>query len=230
MPRKPRYFLSGVPVHLVQRGHCRGPVFFESKDYAAYAYWLKESGQRYEIEIHAFVLMTNHVHLLVTPKVAENISLFMQFIGRRYVPYINHKYGKSGTLWEGRFKSSLVHAEEYFLSVMRYIELNPVRAGMISSPSEYRWSSYCHNVNAREISFISAHPVYTSLGNNKLERAECYRALFTSHIDERCLKKINDAWQTGTPLGGDRFRKHVEKQLAKKVGQARRGRPWSKGE
>jgi putative transposase len=228
MPRKPRFYLPNVPVHIVHRGHSRNPVFFEVQDYATYAYWLSESAKRYDIAIHAFVLMTNHVHLLVTPVDVQGPSNFMQYIGRRYVPYINHKYGRSGSIWEGRHKSSLVDADEYFITVMRYIELNPVRAGMVEVPGHYRWSSFCHNAGVREISFIQFHPLYHQLGASPAERSNAYQALFSSHIEQSVMKKIADAWQTGTPLGNDRFREKVEAQLSRKVGQARRGRPVKK--
>ncbi|AMO70176.1 transposase [Zhongshania aliphaticivorans] len=125
MPRKPRYYLPDVPVHIVQRGHSREPIFFEAQDYATYAYWLGEGAQKYDVAIHAFVFMTNHIHLLVTPEDGIQISRLMQFIGRRYVPYLNHKYGRSGSAWEGRYKASLVQDEAYLFTVMRYIELNP---------------------------------------------------------------------------------------------------------
>ena len=145
MPRKPRFYLPNVPVHVVQRGHSREPIFFETQDYVTYLYWIKDSAAKYDIAVHAFVLMTNHVHLLLTPKETTSISLFMQYIGRRYVPYINYKYGKSGSLWEGRYKASLVQDDKYLLRVMKYIELNPVRACMVELPGEYRWSSFCHD-------------------------------------------------------------------------------------
>jgi putative transposase len=128
MPRKPRFFLPGLPIHVVQRGHSREPVFFEDHDYAAYLDWLTEAAARYECAIHAYVLMTNHVHILVTPREAEAVSRMMQYVGRRYVPYINYTYGTSGSIWEGRYKASLIHDEQYLLTCMRYIELNPVRA------------------------------------------------------------------------------------------------------
>lgn len=114
MPRKPRFYLPGVPVHIVQWGNSRSSVFFEKQDYATYAHWVKEASEKYNIAVHAFVLMTNHIHLLVTPPKAKHVSLFMQFIGRRYVPYVNRKYAKSGSIWEGRYKASLVQEETYF--------------------------------------------------------------------------------------------------------------------
>ena len=227
MPRKPRFFIPDVPVHIVHRGHSRDPVFFEDQDYATYAHWLREGAKKYQIAIHAFVLMTNHVHLLVTPKETDSVSRFMQFVGRRYVPYVNDKYGKSGSIWEGRFKASLVQAETYLMSAMRYIELNPVRANMVESPGHYRWSSFVHNAGIREIGFIEFHPLYSALGESTSERSLAYRELFKSHLGPETLKRITEAWLSGTPLGNDYFKEKVEMTLAKKVGQTRRGRPAS---
>jgi putative transposase len=221
MPRKPRYFLPNVPVHIVQRGHSREAVFYEDQDYATYAHWLKESAKRYQLSIHAFVLMTNHVHLLVTPQQAQSVSLFMQFVGRRYVPYINFKYGRSGSIWEGRFKASLVQKAYYLLRVMRYIELNPVRANMVALSAQYRWSSFCHNVGIRTIELIHAHNIYKQLGKTQEERQTAYAELFKGYLGVDELKQIRAAWQTGTPLGSSQFIKQVERRLSTKVGQAR---------
>lgn len=225
MPRKPRFYLPGLPVHAVQRGHSREPVFYEDADYQAYLGWLREGAERYGNAIHAYVLMTNHIHILATPKDREGISRMMQYVGRRYVPYINYNYGTSGTIWEGRYKASLVQEDSYLLTCMRYIELNPVRADMVTHPREYRWSSYRANAEGREEALISAHPLYLSLGRTVVERRERYRALFKAHIDEEGLAEIRSAWQTGTPLGNAYFKSKVEAKLKTKVGQARRGRP-----
>ncbi|GAB3108655.1 transposase [Aestuariicella hydrocarbonica] len=226
MPRKRRFFIAGVPAHLVQRGHSRQPVFFESQDYATYAHWLKEAAIKYKVAVHAFVLMTNHVHLLVTPTTEAAASQLMQYIGRRYVPYINHKYGKSGTIWEGRFKASLVQDEQYLLTVMRYIELNPVRAGMAELPGHYRWSSFAHNAGLRSISFVSPHPIYMALGEGSASTAAtAYTELFRGSIATEDVNRIYESWTTGTPLGSDYFKQRVEAQLGCKVGHARRGRP-----
>lgn len=225
MPRKPRFYLSDVPVHIVQRGHSRAPVFFEEQDYATYIYWVSEAVEKYDVSVHAFVLMTNHVHLLITPSQGDQVSPFMQFIGRRYVPYINHKYGKSGSIWEGRYKASLVQEDGYLLNVMRYIEMNPVRAGMVELPGHYRWSSFCHNIGKRAISFIREHSIYQRLGADCAERRSAYLELFRGQTDVTELNNIRDAWQTGTPLGNKYFRDKVEQQLSRKVGYTRRGRP-----
>ena len=228
MPRKPRFYLPNVPVHIVQRGHSREPVFFEDSDYRAYMDWMGEAAEHYKCTIHAYVLMTNHIHILVTPKHKDSISLMMQFIGRRYVPYINHSYGTSGSIWQGRYKSSLIQDDPYLLTCMRYIELNPVRADMVNSPAQYRWSSYRANAQGKPDTLLTSHPLYTQLGRNPLKRREAYKALFKAHIDQEQHDTIQKAYQTGTPLGNDYFREKVERKLKCKVGQDRRGRP-SKG-
>lgn len=169
--------------------------------------------------------MTNHVHLLITTEWPENISLFMQFIGRRYVPFINHKYGRSGSAWEGRYKASLVQQERYFLMVMRYIELNPVRALMVALPAQYPWSSFVHNAGLRKISFINHHSTYLQLGESEHQRHIEYQRLFVGELGADDIKLIRESWQSGTPLGNSRFKEEVERTLACKVGQARRGRP-----
>lgn len=142
MPRRPRIKLAGLPQHLVQRGINRMACFFADEDYHCYLHWLKKSAADWECAIHAYVLMTNHVHLLVTPITPDGTARLMQSIGRRYVQYVNRAYRRSGSLWEGRYKSSVVQEETYLLRCMRYIELNPVRAGMTRDPGQYRWSSY----------------------------------------------------------------------------------------
>jgi putative transposase len=214
-----------MPVHIVQRGHSREPVFFEDNDYLAYLRWLKEGAERYKVDIHAYVLMTNHIHILATTGDTEGITRMMQYVGRHYVPYINHTYGSSGSIWEGRYKASLIHDEEYLLSCMRYIELNPVRADMVRSPAHYRWSSYRHNGQGKEDALITPHALYLALGKTLSTRLAAYKALFKAHLDDGVLEDIRSAWQTGTPLGNDFFRQKVEAKLKCKVGQARRGRP-----
>ncbi len=225
MPRKPRFFLPDISVHIVQRGHSCEPVFFENDDYQAYLGWLKEAADRYCCDIHAYVLMSNHIHILATPREKQSISRMMQYVGRRYVPYINQTYGTSGSLWEGRFKASLISDEDYLLTCMRYIELNPLRASMVKSPGYYRWSSYRHNAQGKDDATVTEHPLYTAMGRTKATRCENYKSLFKVHIDDDQLKSIRAAWQTGTPLGNDHFREKIERKLKTKIGQARRGRP-----
>lgn len=225
MPRKPRFFLPDIPAHIVQRGHSREPVFFEDSDYRAYLHWLAEAASRYECAIHAYVLMTNHIHILATPANQQGIGQMMQYIGRHYVPYINYTYGASGSIWEGRYKASLIHDEQYLLTCMRYIELNPVRANMTKTPGQYRWSSHRANAQGKEDKLLTLHPLYLRLGKTNTSRQEAYRALFKAHLDEKDLKDIRAAWQTGTPLGNDHFKERIERKLKAKVGHSRRGRP-----
>jgi len=229
MPRKPRFYLPGVPAHIVQRGNCRQAVFFSDADYKAYLKWLEEGARRHGCSIHAYVLMTNHVHLLITPAAQDSISRLIQYVGRHYVTYVNHCYGKSGTLWEGRHKGCVVSTDDYLLACMRYIELNPVRAGMVCRPIDYRWSSYSTNANGRERAVITHHSLYKALGHNPNERGFAYRELFRQALEPEQIHDLRATVQTGTPLGNDRFREKIERTLNCSVGHARRGRPASSG-
>ena len=228
MPRKPRFFIPGVAVHVVQRGHSRNPVFFDKSDYHAYPSYLHDAVERHKCKLHAYVLMTNHVHLLLSPDSKGGISRVMQSVNRLYVPYINFKYGSSGSIWEGRFKASMINHDEYLMACMRYIELNPVRAGMVQAPEEYRWSSYGVNAWGDKSKYIVPHDLYISLGNSAEFRQQSYRDLFSTHLDGETLRNIRKACHSGTPLGNDRFREKVEKKLQCKIGYDCRGRP-SKG-
>ncbi|MFC1537183.1 transposase [Pseudomonadota bacterium] len=225
MPRKPRFYVAGLPAHIVQRGNNRQAIFFDNADYSAYLNWLKEAAEKYRCQLHAYVLMTNHVHMLATSEKPDGISRMIQFVGRHYVPYINHAYGRTGTLWEGRYKSSLIDEENYLLICMRYIELNPVRAGMVNHPGEYRWSSYHANAEGVSDSLLTPHNQYLALGHSGAEQTDCYRELFKAHVEEKVMSGIRAAWQTGTPLGNDRFREEIEKVLNQKIGHNHRGRP-----
>ena len=225
MPRKPRFYVPGVPVHVVQRGNNREKIFFDAADYPVYLNYLQEAAERYACKIHAYVLMTNHVHILVSPKEADAISRMMQYVGRRYVPYINRTYNRSGTLWEGRYKGSLVQDDFYLLACMRYIELNPVRAKITKTAAAYPWSSYPANASGRKSQIITPHSVYLALAKDESGRRAAYKKLFKQGVDVETLQDIRSAWQTGTPLGNDRFKQKIEKTLKLKVGYAKRGRP-----
>ena len=229
MPRKPRFYLPGVAVHIMQRGNCRQAVFFEDTDYQYYLKWLLEGAEKYGCVIHAYVLMTNHVHLLMTPTSPDSISRAIQHVGRNYVTYINRTYGRSGTLWEGRHKGNNVDSENYLLACMRYIEMNPVRAGLVDSPNDYPWSSFAYNALGKVNDVVTTHTIYEHLGNSRAQRCSVYHSLFTCHLDVEQVDDIRNAIQTGTPLGNDRFRNQIEKALVCKVGHARRGRPVKKG-
>lgn len=214
-----------MPVHIVQRGHSREPVFFKTEDYLSYLGWLHEASERYRCKIHAYVLMTNHIHVLATPEKNNSISLMMQYVGRHYVPYINDSYGTSGSIWEGRYKSNMIHDEAYLLICMRYIELNPVRANMVDAPGIYRWSSYQANAHGKEDELVRNHPLYISLGKSGALRIKAYAALFNAHINQEQLGVIRASCQSGTPLGNNYFKQKVEEKLMCNVGQINRGRP-----
>jgi len=225
MPRKPRFYIRDIPVHAVQRGNNKSPIFFAAEDYITYLDLLTEGAEQYGCQIHAYVLMTNHVHILMTPADETSIGLTIQHVGRRYVPYFNHSYGRTGTLWEGRYKASVIDSDQYLLTCMRYIELNPIRAAMVKHQSDYRWSSFGFNGYGRNNSVITPHPLYLSLARVGKARRQAYRNLFKSNVDTNELNDIRAAWQTGTPLGNDRFRQKIEKKLKLKVGFDRQGRP-----
>jgi putative transposase len=205
MPRRPRIKLAGLPQHIVQRGNNREPCFFAEEDYHSYLHWLQQAAADWYCAIHAYVLMTNHVHLLVTPETEAGTAKLMQSVGRRYVQYVNRSYKRTGSLWEGRYKSSPIQAETYLLTCMRYIELNPVRAGMVQDPSQYRWTSYRHNGLGQADPRIAPHPLYLALDPEHADRQAAYRALFRSELDEAALSDIRLALSQGQPLGHDRF-------------------------
>ena len=171
MPRRPRVNLVGYPQHIVQRGHNRAATFFADDDYHCYLHSLKDSATKYGCDIHAYALMTNHVHLLVSPNRADGITRLMQSLGRRYAQYVNRFYKRSGSVWEGRFKASVIDAEEYLITCYRYIELNPVTAGMVSDPADYRWTSYrWHGLGERN-ELITDHPLYQALAQDDMNGA-----------------------------------------------------------
>ncbi len=225
MPRKPRFYLPDMPAHIVQRGNCRQAVFFSDDDCAAYLRWLHEACLKHGCRLHAYVLMTNHVHLLMTPQSRESISRAIQHTGRCYVSYVNRCYGKSGTLWEGRHKGCLVPDDRYLLACMRYIELNPVRAGMVAHPADYAWSSYQSNAMGKACGMLQPLEVYLSLGASLPVRQLAYRELFRQALDPALVDDVRATVQTGTPLGNDRFREQIELTLKCRVGYPRRGRP-----
>nr|WP_298166600.1 transposase [uncultured Pseudomonas sp.] len=223
MARLPRLYFPGCAQHVIQRGNNRQACFFQEADYKAYLSFLKEAASKYQVVIHAFVLMTNHVHLLVTPSDEQGVSRLMQAQGRKYVQYFNFTYGRTGTLWEGRYKSTLVDADNYVLTVYRYIELNPVRAGMVAHASEYPWSSYQSNALGKSIELLTPHSLYFQLGKTPEERLSAYRSLFRGRMPERELTAIRDATNKAWALGDDRFKA----QIAAKAG--RRPVPLGRG-
>ncbi|MFV2030931.1 MAG: transposase [Gammaproteobacteria bacterium] len=225
MARKPRFNLPGVPQHVVQRGNNREPCFYAVDDYKRYLDDLHHAAFKNQVAIHAYVLMTNHVHLLATPGQAYGITHLMQDLGRKYVRYINHTYRRSGTLWEGRYKASLVDSEVYLLTCMRYIEMNPVRAGMVDSPGDYRWSSYMRNAQGKYDNVIKDHPVYQLLGITESDQRRAYRELFRHHLDDTQVHAVRDALSQELVLGKDDFKDKIEQMLKRQTRPGKPGRP-----
>ena len=228
MPRRPRLQLAEVPLHIVQRGINREPCFFAEEDYHCYLHWLEEAARNCRCAIHAYALMTNHVHLLLTPIADGSPAKLMQSLGRRYVQYINRFYRRTGSLWEGRYKSSLVQAETYLLACYRYIELNPVRAGMVADPGHYRWSSYRANGLGLPDARLTAHPLYLAQGSSADQCAQACRALFCPHLDAEAAVDIRQALQLGMPVGRDRFAESVCATAGIRFNSGKRGRPEGK--
>ena len=225
MPRLPRLDLPNIPQHLVQRGNNRQPMFFCAEDYVSYLNYLQAGLGKYHCQLYAFVLMTNHVHLLVNSDKAGGVSGLMQYIGRRYVRYINAKYQRTGTLFEGRFKSSLIDSERYLLTCMRYIELNPVRAGLVSKPREYYWSSYRHHVAEQPLEWLTNPPEYQALAATPVLRAAAYSELFKQVLQSVELENIRDHLNKNCALGQDKFLKQIEAVSGRRADIVKQGRP-----
>ena len=223
MARMPRIIVPGQALHIIQRGNNRQVTFFSDEDYLKYLETLGQLAQQYGCFIHAYVLMCNHIHLLVTPSHADSVPLMMQGIGRTYVRYVNRKYSRSGTLWEGRYKSALIDSERYLLTCSRYIELNPVRAGMVTGPGRYRWSSYRTNALGRADRCVTPHALYRCLGPNTVARSQAYRALFNAEVSEEALELIRENTRQCTIVGDNRFQEKIKNMLERRVMKHRYG-------
>ena len=223
MPRKPRFILPGIPQHVIIRGINREPIFNRDADYRYYLRRLGEAIVKHNCQIHAYVLMTNHVHLLMTPLESSGIAKSIQTLGRYYVQYFNKNYGRTGTLWEGRYKCSPVDTEQYLLICYRYIELNPVRANIVMDPAQYPWSSYHHNAHGWTNTLITEHDQYQRLGAEMIERRRAYQELFRTAIDQTKLKEIRIASNQEWVLGNKRFKQQIEEKLKRRVEPLSRG-------
>jgi putative transposase len=213
------------PWHIIQRGNNRSACLYSDEDYHRYLDTLKEQAEKFDCVIHAYCLMTNHVHLFLTPKYENSAASLMKHLGQRYVQYINRTYQRSGTLWEGCFKSCLTQSEEYVLACYRYIELNPVRAFMVEHPAEYRWSSYRRNGQGEVDPLITAHEEYLRLGLNGQERQRHYRELLQAQIEPHLLEEIRSSTNGNYALGNERFREEIAQMLDRRVMPGKAGRP-----
>jgi len=193
MARKPRIYVSGMPYHVVNRGHNKMPCFDYECDKKAFFKMLAERLQKFEVQLHAYVLMTNHYHLLVTPTNGAEFPHFMQCLGRSYVGYYNHVYERTGTIWDSRYHASLIETDHYLLACYRYIEMNPVRAGIVQNPAEYGWTSYHCNARGLSSNILVPHPSYLALGDNHFSRLKAYRELFERPLSEQELCYIRNA-------------------------------------
>lgn len=230
MARLPRYVIPGQPQHIIQRGNNRQVIFAADADYQFFRDALVEASDKHGLAVHAYVWMTNHIHLLATPAEADSISKVFQSVGRKYVQYFNFTYKRSGTLWEGRYRATVVDSERYLLTVMRYIELNPVRADMVAHPRDYRWSSYGRNADGetgQNLDWLTPHREYRRLGRSAEERQAAYRQLFRAAVAKDDLQAIRDCTHKGWALGGARFSEKIEaltqrRSVSKGVGRPRK--------
>ncbi|SCX52194.1 transposase [Nitrosospira sp. Nsp1] len=223
MARLPRFILPDQPQHVILRGNNRTEIFCAEADYRFYLDKLRLACEKHGCDIHAYVLMTNHVHLLITPHKEQSLSKALQMLGRYYVQFFNHCYRRTGTLWEGRYKATLIDTEAYLLTCMRYIELNPIRAGMVAHPSEYPWSSYGCNALGPTDNLVNPHPEYRHLGRTDEERRSAYRQLFEYQISEESINAIREATNKAWVLGNDRFKQSIQEKLKRRVAPAAKG-------
>lgn len=228
MPRQPRYFLPDIPQHVVMRGVDRQATFFAPDDYVLYKETLASNATNVGCAIHAYVLMTNHVHLLLTPTSERSIPRLIQGLGRDYVQRINRRYNRSGTLWQGRYKACLVQDESYLLQCQLYIELNPVRAGMVADPADYAHGSYRCNALGDNDPLITPHKTYIDLGEHGAQRRHAYRGMFESTLDRDLVDQIRNTTNACLVLGDANFTKQIEAMLERRIGPARMGRPPKK--
>jgi putative transposase len=220
-----RYFLPDQPLHIIQRGNDRQAIFFSDDDRVLYLGWLLAAAREHGCCIHAYVLMTNHVHLLLTPARADSAPRMMQSLGRRYVRYLNCLRRRTGTLWEGRYRAAPIDSEAYLLACCRYIELNPVRARMVRHPRDHRWSSYRANALGEADPLIHPHPLYRTLGRNAAERQASYRALFRERLAEEFIEDLRTATNGGWALGDDAFKRRIAKVAKRRAEPLPKGRP-----
>jgi putative transposase len=230
MARLGRYLLADQPLHVIQRGNDRQAIFFHTDDYACYRRLLAEASRHHGCAVHAYVLMTNHVHLLLTPGAADGPSRLMQWLGVRYVRHVNTTYRRTGTLWEGRFRAAPIESESHLLACHRYIELNPVRAGMAAGPADYPWSSYRAHAEGAADPVVADHALYAALGATAAERQAAYRALFQEALDEAWIADLRAATNGGWAIGSEQFKAQIAAASGRRATPLPKGRPVDEDE
>lgn len=225
MARLARLVVPHYPHHVIQRGNDQQLVFRDEEDYGIFLKWLRDAARRFKVSVHAYVLMPNHFHLLATPVDDTGLARMMQWVGRYYVPYFNHKYQRAGTLWQGRYRTTLIDPARYFLACSRYIELNPVRAELVGATDHYPWSSCAHHVGIKSDPLVTDHALYWALGNTPFEREAAYRELLNHSLKNEEIQAIRSATNKGWILGTEQFKQNIAKQTSRRLSPVKRGRP-----
>lgn len=224
MARLPRLTLAGLPHHVIQRGNNRQAIFVDRADHETMLALLGENAQRFGIALHAYVLMDNHFHLLATPSTADGLPQWMQAVGRRYVRYFNDRHGRSGTLWEGRYRATLIQTDRYFMACMVYIDLNPVRAGLVAEARDYPWSSHGHYAGLRSDRLLTPHPLYWALGNTPFAREAAYAELVRAGISPADQQLLTEATLRGWAAGDAGFIETLQKDTDRRLTKGKAGR------
>ena len=226
MARLPRLTLAGYPHHIILRGNNRQAIFMDSADFQRMLALLQANAQDQQVQIHAYVLMSNHLHLLLTPMQNDSLPKMMQAVGRSYVLYFNKRHRRSGTLWEGRYRSALIQTERYFLACMAYIDLNPLRAGMVAQAADYLWSSHGHYIGRQNEAWLSPHPLYWDMGNTPFAREAAYAAMVQAGVNQEQQQALTSSALSGWALGEKSFVQGLQKQTTRRVNRAKAGRPF----
>lgn len=227
MARLPRLTLAGYPHHVIQRGNNRQAIFASTLDYKRLLDLLDENARKFGVAVHAYVLMSNHFHLLLTPQTSDGLPQMMQAVGRRYVRYFNDAQKRSGTLWEGRYKSTVIQTERYLLACMAYIDLNPVRAGLVAQARDYPWSSHGHFIGQCSDKLLTPHPMIWELGNTPFAREAAYAEMVRSGISPAQQAGLTDSALRGWALGEADFVADLQKRTERRVAKGAAGRPFS---
>jgi putative transposase len=225
MARLPRLVLAGHPMHIMVCGNNRQQIFFDDAEKRSYLEWLRDAARENELLIHAYVLMPNHVHILATPKNDLSVSRTMQSVGRRYAQLFNQNHQRTGTIWEGRFKSCLLEPESFFLLTQKFIESNPVRSGLVQKSEDWPWSSYRHHIGSETISWVSDHSLYWALGNTPFERQSAWQRFVIDSFNKEQIETVSSHLLKGWPLGNPSFLKQIAGKVARPVAKRRPGRP-----